>query len=319
MNAASPRELLRRSAMRTLGPMERALLAREGGGGAFGPPIFIVGPPRSGTSLVYEMMVTGLRLAYFANLAHRLPETPVAATRLGRALIRRWRGAYASDYGHIDGWGAPNEGGRIWRRWLSDAVPLDEAAAGQVPVDEMRRTVAAMSRAMQAPFLNKNVMHSNRLRLFEAIWPGFLAVEVRRDPLENARSIIMAQSKGGGPAPGPDDWWSVRPRIAAPGSAATAGGVIERACIQVQGVARDIAEDMALLGRGRLLQLDLADVCADPRSAMETLAGFLRGHGLAVVPGRRLPERFSMVPGRTLPAAEDEAELSAAMTRVAAF
>ncbi|PWE33030.1 hypothetical protein DDZ14_08050, partial [Maritimibacter sp. 55A14] len=228
-----------------LGPMEARLLARQTGPARW-PHVFILSAPRSGTSLFYELMVTRYRFAYFSNLAHRFWKTPVAASRLGRRLIDRHKAAYRSDYGHIAGWSAPNEGGWIWQRWLADGPWCDETALPSLPVAEMRATLGAMSDLFDAPFVNKNVMHSNRVRLLDAIFPGCLFIEVRRDRADTARSIIRAQERDKGPARSPDEWWSVRP------SDAGGADLVERACRQVAGVAADIARDCAHIGQDRL-------------------------------------------------------------------
>ncbi len=123
-----------------LGPMETRLLARHPE--PIHPPVFIIGPPRSGTSLFYELLVTRYDLAFFSNLAHRFWRTPAAVTRLGASVIRNRRPRFESDYGHIAGWSAPNEGGWIWQRWLDEGDWTDEQSASVLPGAEMRATLA---------------------------------------------------------------------------------------------------------------------------------------------------------------------------------
>jgi len=269
-----------------LSPIERSLAGDEA---MAAPPIFIVGPPRSGTSLVYEAMITRYRFAYMSNLAHRFFLTPVAATWLGRRAITGWRGDFVNHYGHIEGWGAPNEGGWIWRRWLADGDWRDESGRSTIDVVAMRRVIAGLSRAIGAPFLNKNVMHSNRMRLIDAIWPGALFIEVRRDPRENARSIIRAERREGGPEPDADHWWSVRPSIA---PRYLGGSDIDRAAAQVLGVRADIARDAATLPAGNLFALDYARFCDRPEFVLGEVADWLSGHGIAVHLRGTVPERF---------------------------
>src|SRR5690606_21792278 len=100
--SAAPVELLRRIAMTGLRPLEAALVARGAREAeAAPPPVFVVGPPRSGTTLVYQLLVRRFRVAYLSNLAHRLYETPAAATWLGRPFVRPWTGPFESRYGHV--------------------------------------------------------------------------------------------------------------------------------------------------------------------------------------------------------------------------
>ncbi len=122
------RRLARHLSTAALAPVE-ALLVRDQRYDAHGPPCFVVGPPRSGTTIVYEALVTRFRTAYFSNLAHRLHRTPAAATRFGRRIIAEWRGDFASAYGHIEGWGSPSEAGWIWRRWIPEESHLAAATS----------------------------------------------------------------------------------------------------------------------------------------------------------------------------------------------
>lgn len=266
------------------------------------PPVFIIGAPRSGTSLLYELMITRFRFAYMANAAHRFYRTPLAATHLFRQAIERWRGDFTSRYGHIEGWGAPNEGGWIWQRWLPDADwddgrDLDERTAAQ-----LRSLLDGFAELFGAPFLNKNVMHSNRLRLMNRIWPNAVFVEVERDVLDNARSIVRAERASGGPEKHGDDWWSVRPRLAGE----FAGGPdTARAVAQVIGVARDIAADMAEIGEDRLLRVRYDLFCAAPEAALVEIAAFLARHGCPLTDRFAVPESFPQRPARPLEPADE--------------
>lgn len=265
------------------------------------PHIFIVGAPRSGTSLVYEVVVTAFKLAYFTNLSHRFYMTPLAVTKLGQVFLRPRKPAFQSDYGHIAGWAAPNEGGWIWRRWFEDGAWTDESALSSLPAQEIKATLSGMSNLFHAPFINKNVMHSNRIRLLDALFPGCLFIEVRRDPKETVRSIVRAQRRQKGPEPDREQWWSVRPSIA--------GGVtdIERACRQVVGVAHDIDLDCSHIGANRLIRINYETMCEDPRGALEDIRAFFGQHAVPAIWFAQdlIPRQFMINPSKPLPDQEE--------------
>lgn len=270
------------------------------------PPIFIIGAPRSGTSLLYELMITHFRFAYMSNAAHRFFRTPLAATLLFKRQIESWRGDFTSRYGHIEGWGAPNEGGWIWQRWLHDGDWTDGRQYPETHISALRKLTGGFARLANAPFLNKNVMHSNRIRLVAKIWPEALFIEVRRETLDNARSILRAERAAGGPDMSGDGWWSVRPRLAASyaGKADTL-----RAVAQVVGVTRDIEDDISAIGAARLLRIDYTDICSSPRSAMMQISDFLERAGCAVTRRLDVPEMFEIRPSQLLEP-DDEAALA---------
>lgn len=292
-----------------LAPYERTLM---GNSAQPYPPVFIIGAPRSGTSLLYELMITRFRFAYMSNAAHRFFKAPLSATRLFQRPIDEWRGDFVSNYGHIEGWGAPNEGGWIWHRWLPDGDWTDGSHYPEDKIAELRQLTSGFARLIGAPFLNKNVMHSNRIRLMAKIWPEALLIEVRREGLDNARSILRAERAAGGPDLSGDGWWSVRPRLAADhaGKADTV-----RAVAQVVGVARDIEDDISAIGADRLLRLEYADVCSSPRAAMAQVADFLARAGCNLAPRLDVPESFTIRPSKLLDPG-DEAALAKALDEI---
>jgi hypothetical protein len=293
--------------MTSLRPLESRLVAR-GAATAAPPPCFLVGPPRSGTTLLYQLLVRRFRVAYLSNLAHRLYETPVSATRIGWPLVRNWRGEFESRYGHVAGWAAPNEGGWIWERWLPGSESLDASFAAGLPLDEMRGTVSALSQIMGGPFVNKNVIHSVRIPLLAAIFPGCGFVQVCRGPLANARSIVRAEQAGGGFER--DRWWSVKPRAWQQFAGADPS---TRAAAQVHFVHCDIEDAAAALGPRRLLRIDYERVCREPRAVVDETGVFLEALGSPVQVRGVVPEAFANAASRPLENPEAEEGLQVAV------
>jgi hypothetical protein len=295
--------------MTSLRPLESRLVAR-GAATAAPPPCFLVGPPRSGTTLLYQLLVRRFRVAYLSNLAHRLYETPVSATRIGWPLVRNWRGEFESRYGHVAGWAAPNEGGWIWERWLPGSESLDASFAAGLPLDEMRGTVSALSQIMGGPFVNKNVEHSVRIPLLAEIFPGCGFIQVRREPLENVRSIVRAEQDGGGFKK--DQWWSVKPRVWRRFAGQDAA---MRAAAQVRYVHQDVENAANELGPGRLLRIDYERVCREPRAVADEMGRFLEAVGSPVQVRGALPETLELSASRPLDP-EAEERLQSAVTTI---
>lgn len=284
----------RAGAMLALTPMERSLLSRAAG--AAPKAIFIVGPPRSGTTLLYEAMVTRFQFSYFSNIAHRLHKTPAAATQLGSRAVRNWRGEFQSDYGHIAGWGSPNEGGWIWKRWIPEEHSLNESHAVNRDIETMRATVGAVANILEAPFLNKNVMHSVHMRLLDAVYPGCLFIECCRDAAATARSIVKARFDEFGEE-GAHQWLSVRPdgwedfELETPAVQAMA---------QVMLTHRAIHADAERVGPGRLHSVSYEALCESPETIMSSIRGFLAAHGVTPADRYELPARFATSKGAKL-------------------
>ncbi len=280
---AGPRTL----AMAALWPRERALLSKARGAPC-PPPVFVVGPPRSGTTLVYEALVGTFKFAYISNLAHRLYRTPLAATSLGMRAIEAYEPSYESKWGHVSGWAAPNEAGWVWDRWF----PHHDDALAPPPDDRstaaMRDVVCGLSALMRGPFLNKNVNHSVWILYLSRAFPGATFLEVRRDPLDSARSMLKARREESGDAR-MHEWSAVKPR----GWARFSGESAEVQCVaQALLVERQIDEDCEGLDPLQRLTVPYEEFCADPARWLEHVRWRLLKAGIPLRERREAPPPF---------------------------
>ena len=255
------------------------------------PPVFIVGPPRSGTTLVYQAMCHGLAIAYPTNLLTRLrlERSPLLYRLLAavaRATAASGPSAFQSDHGLTPGFGGPHEAWQIW----NEHFPNEPHYTPKGLLDEAQRralyaAVAGIERAFHAPFVNKNVKHSVRIQALVEIFPRALFVEVVRDPLMTAQSIYLAQTTR--PYSGP--WYSVMPK-----------GVddlldldpIARSAAHVFWIQRDIAEDRERVGEERFLRVSYERFCAAPNEELATVARFMCEGGARTSLKRALPASF---------------------------
>jgi hypothetical protein len=258
--------------MSCLWPLERGLSLAER---KTTPCCFIIGPPRSGTTLVYEALVRSFKFAYISNLAHRFYYTPLAATWIGKPLIHAWLkripDSYESRYGHIKGWGAPNEGGWVWNRFLPQTHYLEAEVASKIHADELQSIVNGLSTLMGGPFLNKNVMHSVHLHVLNILFPNSLFIEIRRDIRDNVRSIFRAMKDPVNTAE-PSEWFSVKPRV---WERYQAADFLEQSVAEVVHIQKDIADQRQSLGSERFLIIQYEDFCRNMQDSLENIYCFL--------------------------------------------
>ena len=118
------------------------------------PPIFIIGLPRSGSTLLYQVLTSGLSLSYFCNLANDFYLSPVMVTKLlSRFGVIVPPRKYESWYGDTDGWNAPSSGRAIWKRWF----PSDQSYVGMnelppISLRSMRSTIGMIETSIQYAF-----------------------------------------------------------------------------------------------------------------------------------------------------------------------
>ncbi|MFL1455734.1 sulfotransferase [Marinobacter sp. GN3S48] len=176
------------------------------------PPIFIIGAPRTGSTILYQALTNAYQLAYIDNSTctwHR-------NLRFGLWLSRKKYGSrphnnFQSDHGNTHKFGghAPSECGQFWYRWLpKDRHFIDHHEITTKMVTGLRQEVLGASAYLQEPLLFKNLNAGQRLRLIHKVFPDAKIIFVRRDPRFVTRSILKARDKVGA---GKGQWWSIMP------------------------------------------------------------------------------------------------------------
>ena len=252
-------------------------------------PLFVISLPRSGSTLLYQLLLQRFRLAYFSNLMAAFPRSPVTVGRMSAWLGGQSPPAdYASTFGATRGWRGPNQGWRIWNRWLPESEDfIDPVRLDPVAVGEMRATLDQLQRRRRAPFVSKWQRHAPRLRALAAAFPEALFIHLRRSPEMTAQSILAGRRRFLG---NESEWLSARPRAyerirhLAP---------IEQVCAQVVELERDIREDQALIGTDRFMFVTYEGLCLEPQAVLDGLGEWYGERaGVALDVRREIVERF---------------------------
>ena len=172
-------------------------------------PIFIVGPHRSGTTLLYEMLSEHPELGYFNIANRRFPDLPFFAhtmTRLGTP-------------------DKPMEAQKIWDRfWHCEDDRMGAEDATPEAIAWYRKTASRVLRLRNASrFLAKYPRLSLRVGWIDTVFPGTLFVHIVRDWRAVVSSTLAGrrkrESKGGGwygaRIPGWKEMGSLPPEIVA--------------------------------------------------------------------------------------------------------
>lgn len=157
------------------------------------PIVFVTGPPRSGTTVLHQLLIRTLPVAYLTNLASLMP---LSALRGGFALT----GAMANDrvrlesfYGRTRALSGPSDGLEFWDRWLGpDRRHIPERIAPSAAA-EMQGFFAALERRTGRPAVAKNNNLLGSAHLVADVLPGARFVCLTRDPLYLAQSLFKAR------------------------------------------------------------------------------------------------------------------------------
>ena len=82
------------------------------------PIIFVLGLPRSGTTLLTQLLIAGLNVGYIDNLVARFWLAPIHGIRLSRAVLEKKQFSFTSDYGKTPSIDGPHEFSYFWHYWF---------------------------------------------------------------------------------------------------------------------------------------------------------------------------------------------------------
>lgn len=256
------------------------------------PAIWLIGLPRSGTTLLMQLLVAALDLGYVTNVAARLWRAPLVGIRLSAALLGQRRDrSFASDHGKTADPAGPHEFGYFWQeRLCMTAVPPFNRAAVARAVDwaALRDCMDSMNVLFGRPALYKGMHVGLFIDEFAAYFPRSVFVHLVRDPLEVAISLANARLRYYGSL---ETWWSLVVEDFATLSREPWWRQIGHQVAWLDGLHR---AGLAALEPRRVISVDYAEVCAAPREVAAAIAARVTDwSGQPVGGGGEIPAYFA--------------------------
>lgn len=191
--------------------VEERTRPRAGRRSSLPPPVFLVGPARSGTSLIYKLLCMHPETAWISNWLARVPAATSVAVlnrltpHAPHARRRVWFGADGSNayvYGRRREvrdrlFPMPHEGEPVY---AAAGIPQFEELSreeAERAASNLRAAVSAVRLASGAPvFVNKRIANNRRIPLLLRAFPDARFISLVRD----GRAVALSLSKV--------DWWA---------------------------------------------------------------------------------------------------------------
>lgn len=233
------------------------------------PLLLIIGAPRSGTTLAYQVLARYLDVTYFTNLSALFPRAPLTASR----MFGRHQAAAAdfhSFYGQTSGLAAPNDGFHVWNRWLGHDRYRTPQQLGAAERAEMIRFVGAWCTEFDKPLLNKNNRNTDCVALLAEIFENAYFLDLRREPLHVVQSLVTARQRiQGSKTAG----WGLQSRDEA--SSPDPLSYVDDVCDQVTGILSKLQEDKQRVGPHRFMDIRYEDLAQDPQRVVRQIAEWI--------------------------------------------
>ena len=164
------------------------------------PLVFILGSPRTGSTLVYQFLINTFDFFYISNFIDKIyANCPLIGAALDVQLNPRDALPYVSSYGKTESWFEPSEGSLVFRNWFGGGHPSEIKSAKVIPdrQDHMKQSLSAIAGLSNRPLLFKNAWHCFRIPELVRIFSECAFVWIRRDIQASAISDLEARYRRG--------------------------------------------------------------------------------------------------------------------------
>ena len=199
------------STVHELDELEKLLLdcLVNGIGDASPETVFILGAPRTGSTVLYQTLCSRLGLPYFSNLTNTyFPHTPIIGLLLQKALPVEI--SLTSHFGKTTGDLQPSEASAVMKNWFGGGHPSGLVSTGIVEgkLPHFKTTLSAAETLFGCPLLVKNPWNSFRVKCLAESLPSARFIWLRRDAAAAGKSDLSARymTKGS-----PTAWNSATP------------------------------------------------------------------------------------------------------------
>jgi hypothetical protein len=256
------------------------------------PPVFIIGAPRCGSTLLNKILTERYNFAFLSNFTAKLYLIPTIGSWLQKKIkIQVPKGNYDFNYGQVNGLGSPNECGEFWYRWFPRGlhVYVGKGQTEEKALRKLRAEIGSVSHTLRAPMIFKNLYNSMRIApILEAI-PEARFIVCRRNSVDCAMSILKGRILN---LKKKDVWWSTPPKEV---DELMKMDYAKQVAGQVHFIYKQIEVDKNVFGNDKFFEIRYEKLCEDVHGTIQTVEKFLNKTGNRMVGKYKVPSMFEIM------------------------
>lgn len=172
------------------------------------PIVFIVGAPRSGTTIINQLLAAATDCAYIDNLAACFWEDPVIGLQFSNKLIKKRIYNGKSEFGQTSDLSEPHEFGAFWRSRLNYNDMTQQGENHYVDWQSLANELRQMVSVNGKPLVMKVFQLGWHINQIQTVLPEARWIYVNRKIANNALSLLNMRLKRTGNI---DEWISSMP------------------------------------------------------------------------------------------------------------
>ena len=173
--------------------------------------IHVIGAPRSGTTLLTQLLLTYLDIGYINNLTAAFYKSPVYGVRLSRQLLGdNYKSQMTSNYGRTTHIQEPHEFSYFWKMHLNypDFLQRTYDVNHKVNWEGLKEALYQITLAYEKPVVYKSFQFGFHLQEAVKLMPKTIFLYIERNLLQNAYSILNLRKTK---SDNENSWASIKP------------------------------------------------------------------------------------------------------------
>ena len=238
--------------------------------------IHILGAPRSGTTLISQLIPSFLPVGYINNLIASFWKAPIYGIELSKKLIKEdYKSSFKSDYGRTNGIKEPHEFGYFWNYHLKYDSLAQKEKKHEKNINWTH--LALLMNNMTASFEKPIVFKSFLLGFHAAELQKYLTktkfIYIKRNLVDNVLSIIKLRKTLNGDI---NAWGSIKPKQYA---FLKDLNIYEQIVGQILCLEHEYLQQLKNIPQSNKMIVSYEQICQDPEMFLNTInQKFLKGN-----------------------------------------
>jgi hypothetical protein len=152
------------------------------------PIIFVIAPPRSGSTLIYQLLNRGTKSLYLSNFWNLLYALPYIGGRYVKSVSKNR--SFKSDRGLVPGLSGEAEGMKFWSYWTGQGLEDKKNIISKERVKYIKSVFSTLL-SKDIPMISGYLGHSFSVEFLRKNFPGCIFIYLKRDELSNIYSMVQ--------------------------------------------------------------------------------------------------------------------------------